>query len=321
MSQTTTVPVKTVPVVASSEVEIPSVPVFDNATATVDEVVQGLIKAGGVVIKNAVAAEDLASIEKDTRPFLDADKEWNGEFFPKETRRVNGLAQKSKVFMKSIVCNNLYQDVCTKLLSSTHKSWLGEERITSVSKPQLNNTIIFSIGPGARAQGLHRDDMIHHNVTHDMKPEDYVLGQDTAIGFFVGAKKTTRQNGATRFIPGSHLWNADTPPKESQAVYAELNPGDGFIMLASCFHGGSANTTKDEERLVYSCFMTKGYLRQEENEYINNDREKLKELYGDDIDMLKLVGYDLSAPFLGWVEGGHPLRILFKDYVANEDMY
>ena len=37
--------------------------------------------------------------------------------------------------------------------------------------------------------------------------------------------------------------------------------------------------------------------------------------------MLKLIGYDLSAPFLGWVEGGHPLRTLFKDYVANEDMY
>ncbi|KAL2859237.1 hypothetical protein BJX68DRAFT_226028 [Aspergillus pseudodeflectus] len=33
-------------------------------------------------------------------------------------------------------------------------------------------------------------------------------------------------------------------------------------MFSSCFHGGSANQTESEERLVYSCFMTKGYLRQ-----------------------------------------------------------
>lgn len=165
--------------------------------------------------------------------------------------------------MQNIVRYSLYQEVCKTLLSSSVKSWLGEEEcIPSTSKPQLDNTIIFSIGPGARAQGLHRDDMIHHNLTKRMSPEDYKIGQDTGIGFFVGAKKTTKQNGATRFIPGSHLWDPETPPRESLAHYAELQPGDGFIMLSSCYHGGSANTTKDEERLVYSCFMTKGYLRQ-----------------------------------------------------------
>ncbi|EFX04932.1 phytanoyl-dioxygenase family protein [Grosmannia clavigera kw1407] len=322
MSQTIVAPVQALTITAEPELSaVPEVPVFNNATATVDEVIQGLIMAGGVVIKNAVTAEDLAAIEKDTRPFLDADTEWNGEFFPKETRRVNGLAEKSAVFMNSIVRNKLYQEVCKTLLSSSHRSWLGDEQITSVSTPQLNNTIIFSIGPGARAQGLHRDDMIHHNVTHSMEPKDYKIGQDTGIGFFVGAKKTTKQNGATRFIPGSHLWDTDRRPQESQAVFAELNPGDGFIMLASCLHGGSANTTTDEERLVYSCFMTKGFLRQEENQYINNSREKLKTLYAEDMNMLKLIGYDLSAPFLGWVEGGHPLRKLYPEYAGNEDMY
>jgi len=70
-----------------------------------------------------------------------------------------------------------------------------------------------------------------------------------------------------RFIPGSHLWSPETPPSEDLAFYAELEPGDGFMMLSSCYHGGSANTTKDQERLVYSCFMTKGYLRQVRDVY------------------------------------------------------
>ncbi|KAI7977572.1 hypothetical protein EIK77_000522 [Talaromyces pinophilus] len=267
MSATVTAPAESSSIALQDEVghqrHLPSVAVFDSSTATADQVVEALIKAGGCIIKNVVSTDALAEIEKDTRQYIDADTEWKGTFFPKQTRRVNGLAGKSKTFMKNIVCCQLYQDVCTALLSSSVTNWVGDERIESTSKPQLNNTIIFSIGAGARAQGLHRDDAIHHNRTRRiMDPGDYVVGQDAGIGFFVGGKRTTRQNGATRFIPGSHLWSPDIPPREDLAVYAELEPGDGFIMLSSCYHGGSANTTPDEERLVYSCFMTKGFLRQ-----------------------------------------------------------
>jgi ectoine hydroxylase-related dioxygenase (phytanoyl-CoA dioxygenase family) len=164
--------------------------------------------------------------------------------------------------MKQIVCDTLYQNVCTRMLSTTTYNWLGEKRNLSTSTPQLDNTIIFSIGPGAADQPLHRDDMIHHNEPKQMRAEEYKMAQDTGIGLFVGGKKTTKLNGATRFIPGSHLWHPATPPSEELTFYVELQPGDTFIMLSSCFHGGSANTTTDEERLVYSCFMTKGYLRQ-----------------------------------------------------------
>lgn len=244
---------------------LPVVEAFDSATVTPDDVVKALISAGGCIIRNVVAQEDLDLIEKDVRTHLNADKEWEGDFFPKETRRVLGLAAKSKSFMEKIVANQTYQEVCKKMLSSTVKNYLGQELQTSTSPPQLNNTIVFSIGPGgpeAKSQPLHRDDMIHHNIAHQIEPKDYQIGQDTGIGWFVGGKKTTRANGATRFIPGSHLWHNDTPPNEDLAYWAELNPGDAFIMLASCYHGGSANTTLDQERLVYSCFMTKGYLRQ-----------------------------------------------------------
>jgi ectoine hydroxylase-related dioxygenase (phytanoyl-CoA dioxygenase family) len=48
-------------------------------------------------------------------------------------------------------------------------------------------------------------------------------------------------------------------------VHAELDKGDAFFMFASCFHGGSANTTTDQHRLVYSTFVTRGWLRQEDN--------------------------------------------------------
>lgn len=230
-----------------------------------DEIVASLVRNGGCIIRNLVSDRRiLAAIEKDVRPHIDADRPWVGvDFFPPETRRVMGLVGKSQTFTESIPGNKLYRDVCSRLLSSTHKAWLGYQLNTTVSEPQLSNTIVFSIGPGAARQELHRDDSTHHNPLPELKShDDYRIGRDISVGLFVAGKKTTRANGATRFIPGSHLWGQDRCPDEELSYYAELEPGDAFIMLASCYHGGSANTTDDEERLVYSCFMTKGFLRQ-----------------------------------------------------------
>ncbi|KIW36023.1 uncharacterized protein PV06_11656, partial [Exophiala oligosperma] len=97
---------------------LPEVKVFDSASVTNEEIVGALISAGGCVIKNALSTEDLAAIEKDTRAHLLADKPWDGTFFPIQTRRVNGLASKSKVFMEKLVCYKAYQDACDTLLTS-----------------------------------------------------------------------------------------------------------------------------------------------------------------------------------------------------------
>lgn len=249
---------------------LPAVRSFDNATAIPSQVIEALITAGGVVIKNAVSPSDLAQIESDTRKYIDGGTELAGNFFPQQTRTVTGLASRSKTFMDKIVQHPTYQKICADLLTSTHTNWVGEAQRTCVSKPQLNSTVIFSIGPGARAQQLHRDDAIHHSVTRQMLPSEYTIGQDLGIGWFVAGKKTTRANGATRFIPGSHLWDPATKPSEDLAYYAELEPGDAFIMLSSCFHGGSSNTTSEEERLVYCCFMIKGFLRQVGTPFLPN---------------------------------------------------
>lgn len=53
---------------------------------------------------------------------------------------------------------------------------------------------------------------------------------------------------------------------------------------------------------------------------MNNTKEQLLELWDDDEDMLKLIGYSLSAPFLGWIAQGHPLAALGKEKPKG-DMY
>ena len=194
---------------------------------------------------------------------------------------------------------------------------IGDKSEVSTSTPQLNNTIVFSIRPGARDQALHRDDVIHH-VYHKAVAEHHI-GRDAGIGFFVAGTKTMKANGATRFIPGSHLWDySEGPPKEEQTFYAELEPGDGFMILSGCFHGRSANTTADDERLVYSTFFTRGWLRQEENQYLANPIEEVKKMP----DWLQeKVGYGISAPFLGWVNLANPNLILHPERASHKDLF
>jgi ectoine hydroxylase-related dioxygenase (phytanoyl-CoA dioxygenase family) len=64
------------------------------------------------------------------------------------------------------------------------------------------------------------------------------------IGCVIALVKTTKANGATLVIPGSHLWGLGRYPKNGEAIYAELNPGDALIFVGNTYHAGGGNTTK-----------------------------------------------------------------------------
>ncbi|KAJ5175039.1 uncharacterized protein N7482_000916 [Penicillium canariense] len=316
--------------VRSSKSAIPSVQEFEYSTATVNDIVNALKITGGVIVRNFLGREEIDRIMEDVNPYLDADKPWadgkatqrlarficvfdalfSGDFFPQETRRAYGMMGKSPTFATSIVGNPLWLSVSDALLTSHIKyNWVGDKVEESTSLPQLHNTIVFRIGPGARAQPLHRDDAPHH-PDHRAVAE-HTLGRDCGIGLFVAGTRTTKANGATRFIPGSHLWDyREGPPNEAQTVQAELNTGDAFMMLSGCFHGGSANTTEDEYRVLLSTFNCRGWLRQEENQYLANSIDSVRGLPPA---LQERMGYGLSKPFMGWVDLKSPMLMLHPD--------
>ena len=137
------------------------------------------------------------------------------------------------------------------------------------------------------------------------------------MSIFVAHTHSTPENGATRFIPGSHLWDYRVLPSNEDAVQPELQPGDAVMMLSGTYHAGSENRSEDD-RIVWAAFMTRGWIRQEENQYLCNDVEKIKKL---PLWLQKFCGYDMSKPFMGWVELDNPIKALHPDHVITDDTY
>ncbi|KIX04734.1 uncharacterized protein Z518_05604 [Rhinocladiella mackenziei CBS 650.93] len=96
---------------------------------------------------------------------------------------------------------------------------------------------------------------------------------------YAKTQKLQKTNGGTRFIPGSHLRGSfrKTPP--------DVNLCD--ILL----HGGGYNQTENEKRLVFATFVTRGYLRQEENQLLAAPAEVARK-YPREIQ--EYMGYELE---------------------------
>jgi ectoine hydroxylase-related dioxygenase (phytanoyl-CoA dioxygenase family) len=64
------------------------------------------------------------------------------------------------------------------------------------------------------------------------------------MGLLVAMTKSTKENGATLVIPGSHLWSLDRAPKNEEAIAVELDVGDALIFGGNVYHAGGANKTR-----------------------------------------------------------------------------
>lgn len=231
---------------------------FDRSS-NVEDIINSIKYNGGVRVKGFLTAEEVAEAEKAVRPYLDK----AGYSHPEDqTKRLGRLPEQAPKMTRKILEDELYLTIMDRFLSTSFESWLEDKHVSITEKPIVAMSSTFEVGPGMHVQDLHRDDSIWFNAMDAIKPEDYQYGRDVSISFFIAGSKTTEANGATRFIPGSHLTKHDSPPETQRAITAELDAGDAFFMLSSCYHGAGTNSTVNEKRLVYALFMQKAHLRQ-----------------------------------------------------------
>ncbi|CZR46641.1 uncharacterized protein FPRO_12091 [Fusarium proliferatum ET1] len=281
-----------------------------SADAPIQDIIALLKRDGGVFVKGLISEADVDKAYDECRARLDSDVEWSGNFFPKETQRAPSLLALSPTYARTQVMNPVYQQVVDHFLTTRSWFWWGPERKESVSKPYLHSCTAMRIGPGGKAQPLHRDDYISHNIHTDIDKwdDERDANRETAVGLFVAGSKVMKENGGTQFIQGSHLWGSERgPPRVEDCIFAEMAKGDAFIMLASAYHGGGTNSTKDQYRLVFATFSIRGFLRQEENQFLAVPREVAMKF---DQDLQAFMGYYMSDPACGYVEQTDPIYLL-----------
>jgi len=128
------------------------------------------------------------------------------------------------------------------------------------------------------------------------------------LGCVTAITKTTKENGGTIVIPGSHVWGPDRCPLNEETIPAELNPGDALIFVGNLYHAGGGNITTDQARETVGIFLCKAHYRQAENQYLMVPPEKAKRLSPQ---AQRLLGYGIARPSLGFMKYKDPMEVLF----------
>lgn len=122
---------------------------------------------------------------------------------------------------------------------------------------------------------------------------------------------TNFENGATQVIVGSHRWPEAAicgPSDRSLCSTCEMSKGDAVFIIGSIWHGAGENKTNPpERRIIYSCHMTRGAMRADENQYLAVEREVISTY---DPEVQALMGYSVSEPFCGHVGLKDPITLV-----------
>jgi ectoine hydroxylase-related dioxygenase (phytanoyl-CoA dioxygenase family) len=164
----------------------------------------------------------------------------------------------------------------------------------------------ISIGPDETPQPIHADDQL---IPIPKPHPPTVCNTMWALTDF------TEANGATRLIPGSHLW--DHSPNYGQhydSIPAEMPKGSVLVWHGSLWHGGGANTTP-QRRVGIAMNYCAGYIRQQENQQLGIPRDLARRFTPR---LRELIGYGIYNGLIGHIDKQDPAKVLLDaDADAN----
>ncbi len=157
----------------------------------------------------------------------------------------------------------------------------------------------IAIGPDEAPQPWHADDQL---IPLPRPHVPLVCNTMWAITDF------TADNGATRFVPRTHLAKETPPPfgELDGALVAEMPAGSVLVYNGSLWHGGGANKT-DRRRVGVAMNYCAGWMRQQENQQLGIPLEVARTFSPR---LRKLVGYGLYRKLLGHIDKCSPVDLL-----------
>ncbi len=259
-------------------------------------------RRGFLIFERVLPADKVAAIRDALAPHLGRDLKGRNDFEGLNTNRVYALLAKSPLFAELVI---------HPLVLAFVEAELGPSCL-------LSAFLAINLHPGETVQPWHTDD----GGARLPRPRP-ALGVST----FWAIDDTTETNGSTEVIPGSHLWDgrriegAATPADfnarsaldqdhdpgfHADAVKLAMPSGSLAIAKGTLWHRGGSNRSK-RPRLIITPQYCAGWLRQLENmclavppDVAENLPERAREL----------IGYSIHPPFMGYVDGVHPKRLL-----------
>jgi ectoine hydroxylase-related dioxygenase (phytanoyl-CoA dioxygenase family) len=280
----------------------------DSIAAALDRdgavIVEDLLPLDVVARVNDEVAAEVAAADPDEELFNPVMQAFHGPF----TKQVAGVPGISRTFATDVMCHPVLLALCDRIL------------LPSCARYQLNLGHLLQRGPGSEEQWLHRDEAVWSDV-----PRPHPELQLASVVAFVDF---TRENGATRVVPGSHRWAdrqltpaeqvAGAAPAPEQIAFAEMPAGSAVIYLGGTIHAGGANSTEVPRRGAHLSYCL-GWLRTEENNYLSIPPAIAATLPRQAQELLGYAVHD-SIPrgggYLGMVRMQDPVELLARGELA-----
>lgn len=246
------------------------------------DILASLKEEGYAIIENVLNDKTISYLNQEIKPWLDKTNPDAGNLFMGgKTKRFGRLLHRIPT-TRDLALNDTVKTVCQNMLCQTSPTY------------QVHFTGVMHVMEGEQAQVLHRD------VSPFISPHPPVV-----ISAMWAGTDFTSDNGATVFVPGSHLWNEIRQPKQEELAIAEMKAGSLFLYVGNLIHG--AGECKQGSRtgvmMQYCC----GWMRQEENQYLATPIEVTRHF---NKDLQKIMGYDLASTHWGYVDQIHPMDFL-----------
>jgi ectoine hydroxylase-related dioxygenase (phytanoyl-CoA dioxygenase family) len=246
----------------------------------------GEIKERGyTVLEGALDAATLARFRAELQPFLDDGPFGRNDFEGHRSKRVYAMLAKTPTVAALVE----HPDVLAMVDEFLMPNYL------------LTSCLAIDLHPGETRQSFHFDD----GGTNQPRPR-----KPAGISTIWAIDDFTDDNGATEVIPGSHLWGDETPdPDSAEFVKVTMPAGSVVVFAGTLWHRGGSNDS-DANRLGITPQYCEPWARQLENMILAVGPKAMD--YSDRIK--SMLGYSITPPFMGYVDGRHPMKCLDGDF-------